>query len=306
MRTIFGRILIGLGGFLLLAGLFSLVWAPGQVEKLPLDTNSVTHLSGTGGKVDSATGQLDDGPLVATSITQVDSKASDGDVAVVVNTSCLMKDENDPPDCVDGDDPRLINASQSIVAQDRESAVSVKNGKYVPEGTPQTVGLTLKWPFNAEKKTYQYWDATVGTTVPAVYDREATVNGVKTYVYTVTTENAPVDVIPGVPGTYSSTKEIFVEPITGAPVNQTEVQERKLDDGSVALQLQLAFTPEQMKQSTEDAKDNVGLINLVTRTVPIVGIVGGLLALGGGVFLLAGMGRKDEEDDDVYAGKRTA
>lgn len=305
MRTIAGRVLIGLGGFLLLIGLFGLVWAPGQVKKTPLAVDTVTHLSGVGGKVDSATGQVDSGPIVATSITKTDSKAGDDNVVVFISTSCLMKDVSDPPDCVDGDDPRLIDASQSVFPENRVSAVAVKNGKYVPAGTEQLEGLVNKWPFDATKKTYPYWDGTLGSTVDAVYDREQKVGGVNTYVYKVTIDQAPIEVIEGVPGTYTDTKEIYVEPLTGAVVNQTDVQERKLDDGTVALQLQLAFTAEQQKTSSDEAKDNVAKIHLLTRTVPIVGIVGGLLALAGGLFLLLVGRRREDDGDDVYEGKRS-
>ena len=40
------------------------------------------------------------------------------------------------------------------------------------------------------------------------------------------------------------------------------------------------------RQSVSDGKDNLGLLNLVGRTVPIVGILGGLICLGAAAFLL--------------------
>jgi hypothetical protein len=304
VRTIVGRVLIALGGFLLVAGLVAAIWAPGVVKKTPIDVDSVTHLSGQGGKLDVATGQIPSGPVVASSITKVDTEASDDDVAVFVSTSCLMKDEGDVPDCVDGDDPRLLSASTSVFATDRETALTVPNGKYVPEGNEQAKGVQNKWPFDAKKKTYPYWDGTAGKAYDAEFQREEDVQGLKTYVYKVVVEDAPIEVAAGVQGTYSSTKELFVDPVTGAIINQTDNQQRFITDGPQALELQLEFTEAQQKKNVADAKDNQRSLDLVTKWIPIIGIVGGLLAIAGGIFLVLREGRRRPEDtatDDVFA-----
>lgn len=308
MRTIVGRVLIALGGFLLVAGLVALVWAPGVVKKTPLDVDSVTRLAGEGGKVDTATGDISIGPVVASSITKVDTDASTDDVAVFVNDSCLMKDEGDVPDCLGGDDERLLSASTSLFATDRSTALSVDNGDYLPEGEVQPEGLQNKWPFGAEKKTYLYWDGTAGQAVAAVYDREQDVLGLKTYVYQVLVEDAPIEVAEGVPGTYSSDKEIYVDPVTGAIINQTDVQQRYIDDGPQALELKLAFTEGQQQTNVDDAESNQRSLNLVTKYIPIVGIGGGLLAVILGVLLVLREGRRSEDatGDDVYSDKTTS
>ncbi|QDH10840.1 DUF3068 domain-containing protein [Nocardioides dongxiaopingii] len=310
MRTILGRVLIALGGFLLVAGLVALVWAPGVVKKTPVDVDSVTHLSGEGGRVDTATGQITVGPVVASSITKVDTDASDDDVAVFVSTSCLMKDEGDVPDCLDGDDDRLLSASTSLFATDRDTALSVDNGSYLPEGSPQPRGLQNKWPFDAEKKDYEYWDGTAGVSVTAAYDREQDILGLKTYVYRVVVEDAPIEVAEGVEGTYSSTKEIYVDPVTGAIIHQTDDQERYIGSGAEAtqaLELQLAFTEDQQQTNVDDAESNATSLALVTKWIPIIGLVGGLLALVAGILLVLREGRRTDHAvaDDVYADKTT-
>ena len=73
----------------------------------------------------------------------------------------------------------------------------------------------------------------------AVYDRTEEVKGVETYVYRVEIVDAPIEIAEGVPGTYTDTKEIFVEPVTGAILNQTDDQQRYLEDGTQVLDLQL-------------------------------------------------------------------
>ena len=48
---------------------------------------------------------------------------------------------------------------------------------------------------------------------------------------------------------------IWVEPKTGAIQNQSQDQQRYLEDGTQVLNLQAEFTPEQIKKSAADTKD---------------------------------------------------
>jgi hypothetical protein len=279
-------VLFGLGGFLLVAGLVCLLWAPGAVKKTPVDVNTTTHLSGTVQKLDTTTGDLVTSPVNATSVTKADSKVSDDNVVAWTNSSCLVIDKDNPPNCVDGDDPRLVSASTDVFATDRVSALAVNNGKYLPSDAVQHHGLVNKWPFDSEKKTYPYWDGTLGKAVDAKYLKTSSVDGRKVYVYQTTTKDAPIDVATGVKGTYSDVSTMYVEPRTGAILNQTDDQQRYLDSGDKVLDLKLAFTTAQQKKSTSDVKGNLQLLTLVLTVIPIVGIVGGLICLAGAAFLL--------------------
>ena len=285
MRKNVGIVLIGLSGFLLFAGLLAVTWAPGKSEKTPLDVNSTTILSGEVAKLDPATGELVPNPVIATSITQADSNASDDDVVVFVSTTCVVADQDDPPPCVEASDPRLITASSEVFATDRVTALSVNDDKYLPAGTPTTEGIRNKFPFDSEKKSYPYWDGVLGAAVPAEFDRTESVEGLETYVYKVTIADADIEIADGVAGTYDDVKEIFVEPRTGSIVNQTDDQQRYLADGSTALDLQLAFTDDQITKSVADTEDNRGTLTLITKTVPLIGFVGGSLALLAGLLL---------------------
>jgi hypothetical protein len=279
-------VLFGLGGFLLVAGLVAALWAPGVVKKTPLDVTSVTKLSGQAEKLNPATGELEKNPVKAESVTKTDSKISDDDVVAWTNSSCLVIDRDDPPSCVDGQDDRLISATTDVFATDRVSALAVNTGKYLPADATKHEGLMNKWPFDAEKKTYPYWDGTAGKSVDAKYVRTVNVRGMKTYLYKVEIEGAPIEIAEGVKGTYDDVKEIYVEPRTGAIINQTDDQQRSLDNGDKALDLQLAFTDAQVKSSAADAEDNLSSLNLITKTIPLVGIIGGLICLIGAAVLL--------------------
>lgn len=302
MRNITGRILLGLGGFLLVAGVLATVWAPGVVKKTPEDVDQTTRLSGTLQKLDD-----DPVPVRATSITKTDADASDDETNVWVNTVCVVVDEGNPPDCGESDeDERLFKADVDVFATDRVDALAVNDVDTLPADATPHEGLVNKWPFDAEKKTYPYWDGTTGEAVEAVYDRTENLDGVEAYVYRVEISDAPVEIMEGVPGTYDTVKEIWIEPRTGAVVNQTEDQQRYLDDGTRAVSIQLEFSDEQLATSIADAKDNIASLDLMLRTVPLVGFIGGGLCLLAGTGLLVSGRRVASRREAELEGDRVA
>ena len=295
MRKIIGWVLLGLGAFLLVTGLMATLWAPGQVERTPLDTDSTTYLSGDADKLNPATGETEAIEVKATSVTKADSKRSDDEVIVFVNTTCLVIDEGDVPDCVDAEDPgaRLVSATSDVFATDRSDAKAV-NGQYLPAGAEEKEGLVNKWPFNAEKKDYSYWDGLLGAPVTAAYDSTESLDGLETYKYHVLLEETPAEVVEGVQGIYSQDKSIWIEPRTGAIVNQSYHEVRELEDGTTVLDMNIGFTEEQVAAGIKTAEENKGRLDLITGTVPLVGFIGGLLALLAGAFLVFA-GRRDEK-----------
>lgn len=303
MRKIIGWVLLALGTFLIAIGLMAALWAPGQVKRTPLDTNSTTRLAGNADKLNPGTGEVENLDVLATSITKADSELSDDDVVVFVNSTCLVIDDGsgDVPDCVDADDPeaRLITASTDVFATDRRSAVAVNSSTYLPPSAEEKDGLVNKWPFDAEKKTYLYWDGLLGEAVDAIYDGTETLDGLETYRYRVLIEDASTEVIEGVDGVYSQDKFIWIDPVTGSIINQTQQEVRELEDGSTLLDLQLAFTDDQVSANAEDAKENGSTLGLLTRTVPLIGLIGGVLALLVGGFLVRISARNEQAGEQA-------
>jgi hypothetical protein len=156
VRKIIGWVLLALGTFLVVIGLMAAVWAPGQVKRTPLDTDSTTYLSGNADKLNPATGEVENIDVRATSITKADSEHSDGDVIVFVSSTCLVIDDGSGtvPDCVPGTDDRLVSASTEVFATNRRTAMAVNGSQYLPPSAEEREGLINKWPFDAEKKTY--------------------------------------------------------------------------------------------------------------------------------------------------------
>ncbi len=106
MRKVVGLVLALLGAFLVTAAVVALTWAPGVVKKTPIDVDSVTVLSGTGGKVDLETGEVPTGPVAAKSVTKSDSKASTDETAVFTNYACAVYGQAPDVPCIkDGTDP---------------------------------------------------------------------------------------------------------------------------------------------------------------------------------------------------------
>ncbi len=291
MRRIVGLVLMGLGAFLVAVGLIAQFWAPGVVLKTPLDIDQTTHLSGTANKLNVATGELELNPILTTNYTRTDSNASDSKVAVWTSVVCVVIDRDDPPPCVPESDDRLVQVETDAFATDRVTALAVPGLKYLPPGSVEHEGLINKFPFDTEKKDYPYWDSAVNAAVTAKFLGTERIFGVETYHFRTEIEKAAVDIAEGTPGTYSGTRDIFVEPRTGAIQDQREKQTRWLENGDLAADVSMAFTDAQKKTSADEADKNIGQLDLLLKTVPLVGMIVGVLLFAGGLFLVLGTRR---------------
>ncbi len=296
MRKGFGIGLSVLGGFLVILGLLAQFWVPGQLMKTPLNVDNTTLLDGTAQLSNGKT--MDSFPVRVFSVTRTDSERSDDEVVVWENSTCLVKDEGGIDECVSASDPeeRLISATTDNFASDRVTGVAVDDPKYLPPSAERKEGLVNKWPFEAEKKSYLYWDGTAGEAVEANYDRTETIDGLEMYVYTISISDVPVEITDGLSGTYSTEKEAWVEPMTGSIVNQFEHQEQIDDEGNPFIILDLAFTDDFLKTSVEETKSQAGSLKLISSTVPLVAFIVGIPALLIGLALQI-MSRRREKND---------
>lgn len=308
-------VLLFLGAFLLVIGLLAGLWAPGQVKKTPLNVDSITRLTGEAQLFNGTA--LVSTPVKASSVTHADTSKSDDDVVVFQNSSCLVKDpDGKAPDCVSADDPenRLISASTDTFATDRRTALAVNDAKYLPADAVAHEGLVNKFPFGVEQKNYPFWDGLTSKTWAAVFSGEDDLDGVKAYKFVVDIQDGDITV-GDEPAKYSSDKTMWVDVATGSILKQTEHQTRTMvSNGQKVLDLNFGFTPETVAKNVEDAKANASRLKLLTSTVPLIGIIGGIIALGAGFFLRRGAngerrgasGYDDDGDDDGdYEGVET-
>lgn len=280
MRKTVGLVLLGLFGFLAVAAVLTAVVAPGMLKKTPLDVDSETRLTGTASYLGAP-----EVPVKALNHTVADGKTSTSDVVVFDTFTCVIRNpDGTSPDCLSGDDERTLTLSSDRFATNRTSAESVPSEQSGDFGVEPHEGVVNKWPFDPEPKTYTYWDGLLGRGVEAVYDGEEDVDGVPAYRYRVTVTDQPAEVSKGVSGLYSDDKTLWIDRGTGSILDTKEHQVRKLDDGSSALDITLAYTADTVKKNVEDAKANNAQLSVLGWAPIALGVLA-LLALAGGVFL---------------------
>jgi hypothetical protein len=289
VRKVLGPVLLAVGGFLIALAVLAKFYASDAVRVTPLNIDAVQVLTG-----EAAIGSEPVVPVQATNTTLADSEKSDSDVVVFHNSTCLVKVIGVTPGCVASDDPenRLVSVTEDTFATSRKTGLSVNDSKYLPAGATEHKGLVNKFPFDTKKQTYPYWDALVGNTFDAKYDGTDKVDGVDTYKFKVDITDAPAEVTDGVQGKYSSQRTIWVEPVTGSILKQTEKQQRVANDGSNVIDLSIDMDLPSSKQMADEAKTNLRLLSLVGTWLPIGGLLVGLVTLLGGLALAVGDRRK--------------
>ena len=151
-----------------------------------------------------------------------------------------------------------------------------------------------------EKKTYCLWDGDVGDCVDIDYEGDETLFGLKTYEFSYTVKDVPIQIAEGVGGTYDNVVTVYVDPKTGSIVKSGQDQQQFLDDGTPAADVQLTQTDASVKDAVDEAKTAGTMLTILLTGVPIVGFVGGALCLLGGFLLLR---RRDESGGQRVAEK---
>lgn len=292
MRGVVGRLALLLGAFALVAGAVAIFWGKGAAYRIPMSTDSYTRLTGaaSGALVKSDTSV----PVTYVVHTQVDPKRSNGDVVAVEQTSCMA---TTAAYCIDdkgafalaADDPAIVNIGHNKFALDRRKSLPVKDqAKYVSDADlvePYT-GVVIKFPFDTEKKSYPYWDGTLGHAVTATYQGEKTIDGLKTYRFEISVPPTQTEVAEGTQGTYAASQAVWVDPKTGAFIDQQGQQTITLADGTKVLDASVNYTKETVKHNVETARSNKRSLWLVGSLAPIGAPILGVVLIAVGVLLL--------------------
>jgi hypothetical protein len=296
-----GPILIGVGGFLLVTAVLCRVWGYPTLAVAPIDQDSVTTLSATDATIfDTATlsEQTTDLTISAKTVGDIEASKEAGDDVRVWVSSSSTKD-------ADG-----VVRSRSIdrAAFDAFTAEAINCcDEYTEseEGVREEVehqGLVFKFPFKTEKKTYDFWDGTLGEAVPIEYVEEDEVDGISTYKFQQTIEptvtgtlEVPASLL-GEPGegnltadrTYSNTRTLWVEPITGAVLDREEQQLSTLQyDGTDRVTLteaNVSYTDESIADTADTVRTKAVLLNLLDPIIPVVGLILGIVLIVLGIF----------------------
>ena len=99
---------------------------------------------------------------------------------------------------------------------------------------------------------------------------------------------------------------VNVDPTTGSIVRSGQDQQRFLDDGTPALDIQVIGTDDTVKDAVDEAKTAGQSLFILLTVVPLVGFIGGALCLVGGFLLLRRRSDEtpveDRDGDKVGAG----
>jgi hypothetical protein len=295
MRRASGVVLIGLGLFSLVLAILLPTVVVNRSKKTPLDLNITQISSGPAKLLDVKTGQLRDVQLRATRVVKTDSKASDSKNTTVFETLCIVVVQGNTPNCVPSTDPRLLSATTDRVTADRRSAESVHVAKWHESinGKPAThTGVTYKWPIDAKKKTYQFFQPDVAKAFPAVYAGTSKIKGLTVYKYVSKTGVQPYKVSGLFDGTYDDTRTVWVEPKTGAIIYGEEHQIQKLNNadpsqpGDLALDTTLKFEQSAIDYQSNYAKDKIDQLKLAQVWGPLIFGIVALASFVGAFFLL--------------------
>jgi Porin PorA len=289
-----GFVLVFVGLFLLFFGLFERVYAYPRLKKAPLDQYSKPVATGTGSYFNRSPDTLREitgARLQNVRIVRGDVNAGSDEVAVWDSFNST----------VDTADQGVITATQERIALDRVTAQSVQ----CCGENPRHQGLTLKFPFDTAKTTYQFWDGPAQRALPAAFTRDERINGVTVYRFEQRIDQLDIG-DQDIPGTlagdpetpsvqtdviYSNVKTLWVEPATGIIVKaqQDVTQVLRTQGGEDVLTLidaVLTYDDATVAANADDAASGANQLRLLGTILPLAALALGLIALAAGLVLL--------------------
>jgi hypothetical protein len=284
-------VLVFLGFFLVFSSLFVRFYAYPRLQKAPLNQYAQPVATGTGTyfnlhQLKEVTAQLQNIRVV-----KGDAKAGNATTAVWDSFS-VTKDLGDGG---------VLSADQERVAMDRVTGES----KHCCGEQPPHSGLTFKFPFNTQKRTYSFWDTTAKQAFPATFTGTERINGLLTYRFEQRFDNVRLQTVevsgaqahqPGVetvPATviYGNVKTLWVEPRTGIIIKggQDVSEVLQTDDGQqlfTVVKADLVYDANTVNGNVDDARSAIGQLRAIQWTLPIGALVLGVIAILVGVMLI--------------------
>lgn len=300
-------VLIALGAFLIVLAPMVRFYAYPRLAVAPPNQRSVTTLVGPNATI------FDIGTLkeITTDLTTVVNTTGDestpakapGYVTYVNSTSTTSPNP-------DGGDPIMRSRDVERMTFDARTGEANQHccGDFVSttEGveTPVThVGLPAKFPFQTQKKSYEFWDSTLLKAQPINYLGTGTVDGVDVYKFGQTlapkaydSMDVPLSVL-GLPGdktvtadrVYGVNRTLWVEPETGVILKRAEAVNETLNyDGQPRVTLTnvtTGYDDKTVKKNADQYGSQANLLYLTRVTGPLIALVLGLIMLITGIVL---------------------
>jgi hypothetical protein len=306
-------ILLGLGTFLLVLAPMLAWYVTPRAAVNPIDIDQTAVYKGQGEVFD--TEQLEAVPETITVTQRVRGNVQDSersgdavwDVTTTVDTNDTLP-AADPHDALDFVPHRWV--------MDRKSTKPV----HCCGETPYIEGEAyLKFPFDVQKRAYQWWDNTLGSTIVLTYRDTRKVQGYTGYLFTGSVPPTKVGsrLVPGaLVGRPDSPQvlaeewysnhgfQLVVDQRTGRVIYAQTGPKRTLrapgakTDAQVLLDSEkIAFTTRTQKDAVEKAKQDSGQLRAIGETVPIgAAVMGFVLIVAGSVLVVRGRRHSGSSD----------
>jgi hypothetical protein len=309
VRRIIGASLIGVGVFVLAAGVLTRFYVAPALIGAPVDVYQVTRLKAENASyLDAASVTPRTGATVVATNTVRGDPGSTHDGVAVWDTTTVVQDVGRGT---------TIEIQKQRYAFDRRSG-ELRNccGAAVQGDTGVRLsGVGLFWPVNVRKEGLELFDPATRRTWPVAFDGEERVGGLLTYRFVERVPDTKVTgELPPVPGEllgrpkggaavpvdryYQAEATFWVDPRTGAPVDQRQrvlstLRPKEGPGRLVVADLTLRMTPESRKALIGKSEDGAGKIRLLRSTGPLAAGGAGLLLVLAGLPLTLRGGRHE-------------
>ncbi|ALO13105.1 hypothetical protein AQF52_7519 [Streptomyces venezuelae] len=311
----FPLILLGTGVFLLVLTQLLAWYVEPRAKRTPTDTISTTVFEGQGSYFDTGSvSTVDDQKITITRRVVGDVAGSERSGHAIWDVSTQI----DTPKTLPLADPRKsLQWTTERWVTDRRTNLPV----HCCEEKPGFEGEAyLKFPFDVEKRTYSWWDSSLGATVPLKFDQVTRVDGHQGYRFVGSVEATATGtrLVPAVlvgssqPGQVAAEEwyanariELTVDPRTGrimnaliAPTKTLRAPGSQKDAVTLLASEKLQFTEATRREQVKLAEADSSRLKLLGQTAPVGGgILGGLLIIVGAALTLRG-GRRPQHSEE--------
>lgn len=330
--------IIGLGAALLIAALLLSTYTSSRIAKVPLDIDTTLVSNGTGTALDLGSLSTDhlvtdkNVPLVSQQQITVESPANAEVVTLQVGSTVRRTDKQKDSGLLLAivDTVTLNRKTAMAVSDDTHPGGSVQKPRAFGDDNPPTAiplrhdGLSYRFPFHTEKKTYPYFDPIAQKAFDVNYDSQDDVNGLTTYRFTQNigyngagklvapvvypslyggnedgkvTAPASMWGVPGEPGEqitmtryYAAQKTFWVDPVSGTIVKQAVHANHyyardPLKPELTLVDYKVTTNEDTVESQVNAARDERDRLALWSRVLPITFTAVGLIAVIGGALM---------------------
>ncbi len=309
----FSLVILGLGAFLLVLAPLLAWYVEPRAKRTPTDIDTITVFKGRGSYFDTEKIKtVHDKNLTITRQVRGDVADSEKSGRAVWDVSTSVDPDKSLP-AADPHDSLQWTVERWVTDRRTNRPVHCCGEKPYFEGEAY-----LKFPFDVEKRSYRWWDNTLGATVPLTYRGTKKIQGYEGLRFTGSVEPTRTGTrqVPGrMVGQPKKSQvmaeeyyanhgiELVADERTGRIIYAAVGPRKTLrapgsdKDATVLLDSErIAFTPDTQKAQVKLAKDDSGRLKLLGETLPVLaGVLGAVLALVGGVWVVRG--RRDDGAD---------